>query len=154
MIRRLFPVFLLLGAMSVPSWAGMAEADAAYAKGDYKTALREYRLAAEQGDLASQFSLGVMYENGQGVPQFYGEAVKWYQLAADQGYFFAQYRLALMYANGRGVPQNYVQAHMWANLAASQGFEDARKERELLAEKMTPAQIDEAQRLAGAWHPQ
>ena len=48
--------------------------------------MKWYRLAAEQGYDIAQYNLGVMYENGQGVPQDYKEAVKWYRLAAEQGY--------------------------------------------------------------------
>ena len=55
----------------------------AYNAGDYATALQEWRPLAEQGHVTAQFSLGVMYLNGKGVPQDYSEAVKWYQLAAE-----------------------------------------------------------------------
>ena len=54
--------------------------------GDYATALQEWRPLAEQGNADAQYNLGVMYDNGQGVPQDYAEAVKWYRLAAEQGY--------------------------------------------------------------------
>ena len=40
---------------------------------------------AEGGDKIDQFNLGIMYENGEGVPQDYKEAVKWYTKAAEQG---------------------------------------------------------------------
>ena len=43
----------------------------AYQAGDYATALKEFRLLAEQGDADAQFNLGVMYEDGQGVTQDY-----------------------------------------------------------------------------------
>lgn len=46
--------------------------------------------------------------------------------------------------------QDYVKAHMWFNLAAVQNKEVA-KLRNGLANKMTPAQIAEAQRLAREW---
>ena len=36
---------------------------------------RENLQAAEQGNAAAQFNLGVMYENGQGVRQDYAQAV-------------------------------------------------------------------------------
>ena len=64
--------------------------------------MKWYRLAADQGDAGAQYNLGVMYDNGQGVPQNYAEAVKWYRLAADQGDASAQYNLGVMYDNGRG----------------------------------------------------
>ncbi len=52
-----------------------------------------------------------------------------------------------MYMNGTGVTQDYVQAHMWFNLAAVKGDETATKNRDIVAKKMTPAQIAEAQKL-------
>ena len=42
---------------------------------------------------------------------------------------------------------------MWFNLAAAQGFETARNNRDEVAEGMTPAMIQEAQRLAREWRP-
>jgi hypothetical protein len=53
----------------------------AYSKGDFKTALAEWRPLAKQGDAEVQFNLGLMYEQGLGVPQDDKEAVKWYRLA-------------------------------------------------------------------------
>ena len=48
-----------------------------------------------------------------------------------------------MYGNGQGVAQDYVRAHMWFNLAIAQGItENAAKNRDIMAEKMTPAQVD------------
>ena len=58
-----------------------------------------------------------------------------------------------MYANGHGVPQNFLLAHMWFNLASAGGAADGGKNRDLIAAKMTPAQIAEAQRLAAEWKP-
>ena len=45
--------------------------------------LAELRRIAEQGHVATQFVLGFMYANGDGVPQDDTEAVKWYRKAAD-----------------------------------------------------------------------
>ena len=47
--------------------------------------------------LNAQYNLGVMYDNGEGVPQDYKEAVKWYRLAAEQGNANAQTNLGNMY---------------------------------------------------------
>ena len=48
---------------------------------------------------------------------------------------------------------DYVMAHMWVNLSAAQGHKKAVKARDILAKKMTPDQIAEAQRLAREWKP-
>ncbi len=180
--------------LAAPAWAGFDEGVAAYKRGDYATAIREWRPLAEQGDAEAQFFLGLMYYIGKGVTQDYAEAMRWYRKAAEQGHAEAQsflgfmYALGLvvpqdytkavkwyrkaaergnakaqkflgdMYASGKGVPQDYAQAHIWYNLAASRyppgkGRDQAVKNRDLLAERMTPAQLFEAQKLAREWRP-
>ena len=116
-----------------------------------------YRQAADQGHAFVQFNLGLMYLNGDSVPQDFTQAVAWYRQAADQGLADAQYDLGFMYANGTGLPQDYVQAHKWYNLAVSRVTGNGQKEyeyaepRDALAKQMTPAQLAEAQRLARDW---
>jgi len=80
---------------------------------------------AESGDVEAQFNLGLMYDQGQGVPQNYSEAVKWYRKAADQGHADAQYFIGTMYVQGQGVPLNYTEATKWLKKAAEQGLTDA-----------------------------
>ncbi len=43
---------------------------------------REFRVLAEQGSARAQYNLGLMCENGQGVPQDYVQAHMWFNLAA------------------------------------------------------------------------
>ncbi len=62
----------------------------AWGRGDYDTALREFRLLAAQGDAAAQYNLGVMYAGGQGVPRDNQEAAEWLRLAPEQGDAAAQ----------------------------------------------------------------
>ncbi len=120
---------------------------------DYAVAAGWYRKAADQGSALAQTNLGLMYSKGQSVAQDYAATVRWYRKAADQGYAYAQYNLGFMYEKGHGVTQDNVQAHMWYSLAAARGNKIARNKRDLLAKKMTPAQIAEAQRLAREWKP-
>ncbi len=112
---------------------------------DYAEAVKWWRLAAEQGDADAQLNLGVVYAMGLGVPQDDAEAVKWWRLAAKQGDANAQFSLGAVYSLGQGVPQDYVTAHMWVNIAATNGSEEARQVRDLLAERMSPANISDAQ---------
>ncbi len=157
MTRQKFAIGLVVVALFVGSMtAHAADFDVgfeAHQRGDYATALRIFRQLAEQGDASAQYNLAFMYDNGRGVTQDYAEAMKWFRIAADQGHVRAQTGVGLIYDLGRGVPQDYVQAHMWYNLAAAQGQKDAGKWRDSLAEKMTPAQIAEAQTLARYWKP-
>jgi len=153
---------IAIGLVAVALFAGVMTAHAAdfsagieaYARGDYATALRIFRQLADQGDALAQYNLGDMYDIGLGVPQDYAEAVKWHRKAADQGYAAAQLSLGFLYDKGLwNVTQDYILAHMWYNLSAAKGNKIARKNRDSLAEKMTPPQIAEAQKLAREWKP-
>ena len=55
-----------------------------------------------------------------------------------------------MYGEGRGVSQDYVTAHMWSNIVAANGDELGRENRDIIANRMTPDAIAEAQRRARA----
>ena len=139
-------------AIKGEAWAQSWLADA-YATGqgvvqDQAEAVKWYRRAAEQGRTSAQLNLGVRYASGQGVVQDQAEALKWYRLAAQQGDAKAQYNLGLMYANGQGVVQNYVKAHSWFNLGAVNGDANAVNNRDVVAKRMTPQQIGDAQKLA------
>ena len=52
---------------------------------------------AASGDAAAQCGLGLLYDNGIGVPQDYAKAVYWYRKAAEQGFALAQYNLGRLY---------------------------------------------------------
>ena len=82
-------------------------------------------LAAERGDAAYQFILGIEYANGKGRPRDLTEAAKWFRLAAEQGHNEAQYRLGSMYAEGEGVLGDNAEAAKWYRLAADQGHAKA-----------------------------
>ena len=87
---------------------------------DYAAVLR----LAEQGDATAQYSLAVMYNNGQGVPQDYVQAHKWFNLAAAR---FAPW-----------------EADVGSNAA---------KNRDRLTAIMTAEQIADAQKMAREWQP-
>ena len=148
----LVAVALFVGSMTAHA-ADFGVGVKAYDRGDYATAIRIFQQLAEQGNDLAQTSLGLIYSLGRGVTQDYGAALRWFRKAADQGNAKAQTNLAFMYRKGQGVRKDYVQAHMWYNLAAARGLKIGRKNRDLLAEKMTPGQIAKARRLAREWKP-
>jgi TPR repeat protein len=97
----------------------------------------------------ADFTTGMAaYESGD-----YALALKEFRPLAEKGDARAQFNLGMMYDIGRGVPRDYVQAHMWYNLAGAQGDQKAAKWRDGVGEKMSPAQIVEAQKLAREWKP-
>jgi TPR repeat protein len=99
----------------------------AFERGDYETALEEFRGLAEAGDHDGQIGLGVMYANGYGVAQDFVQAAHWFRLAAEQGVASAQYRLGDLYYRGLGVAEDFSEAALWIDLAARQGYVDAQR---------------------------
>jgi TPR repeat protein len=109
---------------------------------------------AEKGSPVAQYRLGMMYYIGNVIPQDYDEAAKWFHLSAEQGYPEGQFRYGCLVYYGRGVEKrDLVQAHMWFNLAAAADYKAADEYREMVAEKMTPKEVSEAQKLAREWKP-
>jgi hypothetical protein len=97
------------------------------------------RRAANDGSAEAQNDLGIMYENGSGVPQNYATAVTWYRKAADQGFATAQYNLGTMYEYGEGVPKDDAEAVRWYRKAAAQGDADAKEQLALRGQEPKPA---------------
>ena len=119
-MNRLLVVAALAIGLAMPAWGQDFDAGfAAYQRGDYATALKEWKPLAEQGQIAAQIALGFMYGFGRGITQDYGLAAKWYEAAAVQGHVHAQLLIAIMYQDGRGITQDHVLAHMWFNLAVA-----------------------------------
>jgi hypothetical protein len=106
-----------------------------------------YRKAAEQGDAAAQYNLGVMYFEGHGVPKDETEAVKWWRKGAEQGDAGAQHNLGLAYSNGHGVPKDDVLAYKWILLAGAKQ-EESRENIPIVEKRLTPEQRAEGQKLA------
>eukprot|EP00891_Asterochloris_glomerata_P006375 jgi/Astpho2/6375/fgenesh1_pg.00091_%23_38_t len=79
--------------------------------------------AASAGHLASQTSLGFLYERGLGVAQDFLTAAKWYHAAAEGGDARAQNSLAVMLAQGfpPEVPADSLGAVMWFQRSSAQG---------------------------------
>jgi TPR repeat protein len=82
---------------------------------------KELRKAAEEGDASAQNRLGLLYDEGQGVPQNYRQAKEWFEKAAKQGHVGAQTNLGTLYLQGAGAPQSTQMALFWFSRAAEQG---------------------------------
>ena len=67
--------------------------------------MRWWRLAAEQGLIGAQHTLGFMYQYGRGVPQDMAEAVLWYRVAAVLVDALAQSADGYLYFTGLSVPR-------------------------------------------------
>ena len=194
------------GLAKVEAEIKVEEALLAYIQKDYKTAYKLLSPIAEQGNDKAQYKLGIMYNDGQGVPQDYKEAGKWFRLAAEQENHKAELSLGFLYKDGKGVTkdsdeamklftlaaeggiplaqqllglllqakglenvvlwsgpevekEDYILAHKWLNLSISNfdartqsaAINSAKKTRSEIEKRLTPSQIEEAQKLAKEW---
>ena len=144
-------------------------------KFQYEKALRHFVPLAEKGDPKAQFYLGLMYDNGQGlpqdfaksfnwwlkaaeqdnkgqsVPQYCAKSVIWYRKAAEQGIAPAQHNLGVAYYNGKCVTQDFLLAYIWLSVAATNGDRFASENRDKLAKRMTRTNLSKAQAIANTY---
>lgn len=101
------------------------EAKRAVRMREYTKAAGLFQGLAEQGDADAQYQLGILYQQGKGVPKDHEQAFQWFQKAAESGHVKAQYSLATMYENGWGVTADEQYAASWYQKAADQGYPQA-----------------------------
>ena len=159
LLRLAAVVAAILAAGSIAPAAADPFDDAfnAYNNGDFATALQRFAPLAQGGDIRAQHMMGRMYSEGEGIRKNDAEGAKWYQVAADRGDTVSQLSLATMYVNGRGVRRNFVEAYKWFSIVALSGSRtavgQALEVRDLIAQLMTPEQVEQGERLAAAWAP-
>jgi hypothetical protein len=117
-----------------------------------------FEKAAKRNVPAAQFNLGLMYLQGEKIPKDYDQAAKWLRKAAEQGDTSAQCMLGAVYIEGFGVTQDYTEAYKWLTLSIA-GSKDpqilgkAKNWRDLIAGKLEPRQLREAEQMAEQWKP-
>ncbi len=131
-------------------FAGLKEGQAAYKKGDFATAVKEFKPLAQQGNSKAQYKMGILYTTGQGVRQDYQEAIKWFRLSVEQGDAGGENNLGAMYESGYGVKENRVAAYALYNLSYeidTAKDNPAFTNRSRIAKVMSKKEIDAAQAL-------
>lgn len=101
---------------------------------NYVEAMKNYQIAADKGQPIAQYNLGLIYENGKGIPVDYAKAKVWYTKAADQGHARAMNQLAGIYFNGSAGPANEQHAVKLYEKAVALGDADAAYQLGLLSE--------------------
>ena len=114
------------------SYADYQDGVNAYAIEDYATAIKEFKLAAEQGDSKSQYRLGLMHYWSYGTRYDWEKAFKWILKAAEQGHREAQHRIGFMYEYGEGVLKDYKKSAKWFKKSADQNYAPAQRNLALL----------------------
>jgi len=88
-MHRIAATLAVVGALlfnAGSDWADYADGMAAAQRGDFATAVQEWRPLAEQGHAGGQNNLGFMYEKGRGVHVNNVRAYAWWSLASVQGH--------------------------------------------------------------------
>lgn len=119
---------LVILTVALPLLSGQVAAQVRFSEGyeaahsgNYKKAVKIWLPLAKKGDAPAQYTIGWMYESGQGVKEDLKKAVYWYKKSAQQEYEAAQYVLGTLYEKGSGVEQNSEIALDYYLLAAKQG---------------------------------
>ncbi len=146
---------LLLFAAALPALADFQAGLDAYQKGDYVGAAKEWRPLAEQGSAdrsiqprASSTSTAMAFRKAPPKPPI-GSGERRSRTTRRPSTTWAPCT-----APGQGVKRDYIQAYKWLNICAAKGNAGCVTQRDLIAKKLKPAQVAEAQRLATEFKPQ
>jgi len=116
-MRGALGVALAATMVSAPALADVKTGVEAWARGDWATAVREWREPAVAGDADAQFNMGQAYKLGRGVPMNLTEAEQWYARAAQQGHRQAEENYGLiLFQNGKRA-----EAVQWLEKSAARG---------------------------------
>ena len=119
-MRALLGLILLLLSVAVQS-----QESAPSVEKPPETRLAKLIRQAQAGSAAAQFDLGMIYENGEGIPKNEAQAAEWFKKAAAQGNAKAQTILGRKYRDGEGVTQDDMKAVYWLQKSAAKGVVEA-----------------------------
>ena len=95
-------------------------------RNDYRDAIPLLQQAARMGHAKAQATLGIAYQDGNGVRADDRAAAYWFGLAAAQGHRASEYALGGMYEEGEGgLPRDPRKAGQLYLASARQGFDKA-----------------------------
>lgn len=75
-------------------------------------------------------------------------AFEWYGKAALQGHKIAQYNLGVLSRNGWGTEKSNIESYKWYTIADKNGNGRAKRQLEILSNRMEPEAIRKADKLA------
>jgi enhanced entry protein EnhC len=109
---------------------------------DYKKAMEHYELAAHKNNKVGQYNLGLIYENGKGIPVDYQKAKAFYSKAAEMGFKQAMAQLGGLYFHGLAGNREEQRALHWFKKAADLGDSTGLYQLGLLSETGVATKID------------
>lgn len=128
--------------------------------GNTATGARMLATLAQTGHAPAQLRLGLLFQQGLGVPRSPRQAAQWFAQASQQGDVGGQYLLALAYQSGEGVPASPAAALAGFRRLAERGYAPAQYQVALAYAAGEGVERDEEQavhwfeRAANGGHPQ
>lgn len=146
--RHAFPLLLkLAGQGYAPAAAKVASLyfEARGVARDVDQAVRWWQLAAGQGDIGAQHTLGTLYLFGTGgVPRQPDEGIRLLEAAGSQGHLQTQMLLGALYSGQDGFPPHPREAVRWYLLAAQRGHLAAQRALGRAYLALTPPEPEQA----------
>jgi TPR repeat protein len=113
--------FQVASRSAAPGQELVVRARDAFGRGDYAAARRDWATAAEQGNGAAMYNLGVLSLTGKGVAKDAAAAAKWFKASADAGHSGGMVNWALCRLNGFGTAKDEADGVRWLQQAANKG---------------------------------
>ena len=117
--------FQVASRSAAPGQELVVSARDAFARADYRSAFRDWSTAANAGNGAAMYNLGVMSLSGKGAPKDIAVAAKWFKASADAGHSGGMVNWALCRLNGFGTGKDEADGVRWLQQAASRGSANA-----------------------------
>jgi TPR repeat protein len=92
-----------------------------FARADYGSAARDWTTAANQGNGAAMYNLGVMSLTGKGAPKDVAAAARSFKASAEAGHSGGMVNWALCRLNGFGTAKDEADGFRWLQQAADKG---------------------------------
>lgn len=89
---------------------------------EYEQAKKIFEEASFSGDAEAMHNLGLMYINGDGVPQDYHKALSYFQKALENKRINSAYDIGVMYRNGEGVTKDLMRAKEYYLISANNNY--------------------------------
>jgi localization factor PodJL len=116
-------------------------------------AIRWYEAAAQRGNVKAMANLAKVHAGGGSERMDFSKAAQWFARAAGFGDVDAEFDLAILYERGEGVPHSPAVAYKWYAIAAAQGDHDAATQARLVAEQLSPDELEAAKQAVADFKP-
>ncbi len=117
--------FQVASRSTLPGQDLVVAARDAFGRGDYRSAARDWTAAANAGNGAAMYNLGVMSLSGKGAAKDIAAAAKWFKASASAGHSGGMVNWGLCLLNGFGAAKDEAGGFTWIRTAANKGSANA-----------------------------